>query len=82
MWHELKIKDCYYEQIVDEIKTFEIRYNDRGFQKDDCIKFFEEDGSFERFGEWKITYVHSGYGLAENFVILGIKRKKAANERT
>jgi hypothetical protein len=37
MHHELKIEIPFYEAVVSGDKTFEIRYNDRGFQKGDTI---------------------------------------------
>lgn len=72
--HKLKIEDVYYDQIIDGAKKFEVRYNDRGYQNGDHVKFFERDGSFERNGLWEIIYVHSGLGMKEMFVVLGIAR--------
>lgn len=72
--HKLKIDDFYYDQIIGGDKNFEVRYNDRGYQKDDHIQFLEEDGAFGREGLWKINYVHSGLGLKEMFVVLAIER--------
>jgi len=37
MKHELKIWPQYYQAVKDGSKTFEVRKNDRGFQKDDLI---------------------------------------------
>ena len=39
MEHTLRIKERFFEQILNKEKTFEIRYNDRWFQKWDTIKF-------------------------------------------
>jgi ASC-1-like (ASCH) protein len=75
MTHVLKITDTYYSQILDGNKTFEVRYNDRGYQKGDLIEFKTEDShGFRRDGRWKIIYVHSGLGMENMFVVLGIKR--------
>ena len=72
MRHKVKIEDVHYENIIAGRKRFEIRYNDRGYQLGDELEFADIYGS-GRQGVWKIIYVHSGYGMAENFVVLGIE---------
>ena len=57
MHHELKIEDAYYEAVIEGIKTFEIRFNDRGYQKGDTVSFLKSSGAVERKGQWEITYV-------------------------
>lgn len=37
MKHELKIWPQYYQAVADGSKTFEVRKNDRGFQKGDIV---------------------------------------------
>jgi len=37
MKHELKIEAPYYQAIVDGKKTFEIRFNDRGYNAGDTV---------------------------------------------
>lgn len=39
MIHELKILSSFVRPILDGSKTFEIRENDRGFQKGDRVQF-------------------------------------------
>lgn len=75
--HKIKIEDDYYDQIIAGDKNFEIRFNDRGYNKGDILIFLDEYG-IERDEEikFKIKYVHSGFGMAENFVVLGIERVK------
>lgn len=41
MTHNLKIETPYFEAVVDNLKTFEIRYNDRNFQVGDFITLEE-----------------------------------------
>jgi len=41
--HELKIWPQYYSKVVEGTKTFEVRNNDRGFQKGDFVKLREFD---------------------------------------
>lgn len=73
--HELKIEDVYFDQINDGAKKFEVRYNDRGYQNGDHIIFLDTYGS-NRFnsGLYEIIYIHSGLGMKEYFVVLGIMR--------
>ncbi|MCI8751394.1 MAG: DUF3850 domain-containing protein [Lachnospiraceae bacterium] len=41
--HRLKILDIFADDILEGNKTFELRYNDRNYQKDDFIKFVVVD---------------------------------------
>lgn len=79
MKHELKIEEQFADAILAGDKTFEIRVNDRGYQKGDYIKFrCVDDCGFHVFHEiedltYQITYVLSGWGLIERFVVFSIK---------
>ena len=42
--HRLKILDIFADDILEGNKTFELRYNDRNYQKGDFIKFVVVDG--------------------------------------
>lgn len=79
--HKLKIKEDYADAVLCGDKTFEVRRNDRGFQKGDIVHFiplYRSDG-LEMINhplleqEYKITYVHSGLGLEKDYVVFGIK---------
>ena len=77
MLHKLKIKQCYLYHILEGIKTFEIRKNDRDFQVGDTIQFlpiesydyniFEHTSPIPLFGltapipEFKINYVLAAF---------------------
>lgn len=37
MHHDLKIEEQYFDRIADGTKTFEIRFNDRGYQTGDTV---------------------------------------------
>lgn len=55
--HDLKILPCYFKQVIDKNKTFEIRDNrDRGFQKGDKVLLREYDDSLSPFEQFKYTY--------------------------
>ena len=61
-----------------EDKTFEVRYNDRGYQKGDYVVFKPMDGFVYHphqieYKKYVITYVHSGLGLEKDFIVFGIK---------
>lgn len=72
--HVLKIEDAYYEAKVAGDKLFEIRHNDRGFQKGDTVSYTKPPtGHFDRKGKWEITYV-TGYQQRDDFVVFGEKR--------
>jgi len=71
--HELKIEDRHYTNIMEGFKDFEVRFNDRDYQKGDYLQFKTVDGLFKRDGEWRIKHVHSGLGMQDKFVILGLE---------
>lgn len=79
MKHHLKIKQCYLKHIVENKKSFEVRFNDRDFQVGDTIVFLPlnddiynvyENGQISNY---QIIYVHHALGMAENYVVLGIE---------
>ena len=79
--HNIKLNIEFCDAILNGEKTFEIRENDRGYQKGDHIRF--EPVSFSPFQsfpyhaiqerEYEITYVLNGWGLKDGFVALAIK---------
>lgn len=80
--HDLKILNDFADSVVAGDKTFEIRENDRGFQKGDFIKFraVEKTGLINyqhlinsKF--YEITFVLNGWGLENGVVALAIKEK-------
>jgi len=79
--HHIEIQQEFVDAILCGDKTFEIRYNDRGYQKGDLIRFRVMDGMvgnpFHKLNEktYKITYVLNGWGLQEGYVALGIREE-------
>ena len=81
MTHNIKVRVEFSDAILKGEKNFEIRENDRGYQKGDIINFTvidkngvtvtDHDLNYEYF---VITYVLSGWGIKENYVALGIKK--------
>jgi len=78
MLHELKIKKEYFEEVKEEIKTFELRKDDRNYKTNDLLILDEidEEGRYtgrrvERF----ISYILRDceeYGLKPGYCILAL----------
>lgn len=78
--HNLKLLHHFCGDVVSGEKNFEIRENDRGYQKGDHIRFTPVyDSGFDRpkhsieDKEYEITYVLNGWGLKNGYVVFGIK---------
>lgn len=80
--HNLKILNDFADGVVAKDKTFEVRENDRGYQKGDFIKFQAVDNlkianhHIINNQLYEITYVLSGWGIKEGYVVLGIKESE------
>ncbi|PGQ52656.1 DUF3850 domain-containing protein [Bacillus cereus] len=76
MLHNLKINKEFFSPVVEQIKTFEIRRNDRGFQVGDKIVLNEWDNKNKEYtGEkvnGEITYI-TDYEQKENYVVFSFK---------
>lgn len=72
MNHELKIDDVYLQAKLAGDKLFEIRCNDRGFQKGDTVvyRIDADDPCNVRIIYFEITYV-TGYMQQQNYVVFG-----------
>ena len=87
--HVLKTDPAVFQDVLDGKKTFEIRFNDRGYQVGDLIVLKETKFTGQQMREGslliytgremqkQISYILSGYGLQDGWVILGIKDIKA-----
>lgn len=88
--HEVKIYESYADSVLSGEKTFEIRNNDRGYQKGDRLRFEVKDDKgvhgILTHGlnnkEYEITYVHGGLGLKEGYVALAIKAVEEGTDAT
>lgn len=75
--HYLKIEKPYFEAVLSGDKTFEVRYNDRAFQKGDTVILQEIDlTKTGREVEAQISYILTDVGLKENYVAFGLKNIK------
>ena len=75
--HELKLSIEFQDVILSGEKPFEVRYNDRGFQKGDYVKFHvtERKNVIEPIESkmYEITYVLSGWHIETGYVVFGIR---------
>lgn len=77
--HKLKIKEDFANAIITGDKSFEIRKNDRGFQRGDLIEFVVVDDKGVAYQHkideylYRINYVMNGYGLKNGYVVFGIE---------
>lgn len=76
--HEIKLQKEFADAVLNGDKCFEIRYNDRGYQKGDKVQFIVMDGSIRMYHEldkktYEITYVINGWGLENGYVVFGIR---------
>ena len=80
MEHELKIESQYLDRLLSGKKKAEVRCNDRDYQLGDVLKFWYSDdsGNITKSGwkYFKITHIHSGLGLKENYVCLSVELNK------
>ena len=81
--HELKCWPDYFRAIVRGDKTFEVRRDDRGFQKGDILHLVEYDPKkvepFRLTGNVEqllISYVLTGgqFGIESGYVVLGLQK--------
>ena len=74
--HELKIQPQYFKNVINGIKTFEIRKDDRGFEVGDILELREVNGTVYtgKSVDMEITYIFKGgsFGLEAGYCILAI----------
>jgi len=83
--HKLKLKQPFFDAVVNGSKTFEVRVNDRNFMQGDIVIMQEVDENAEfttpeRFINADIGFVLSGHGLQEGhvaFSLLNVKEYKS-----
>lgn len=82
MTHNIKIMDCYFDDVEKGIKTFEIRKNDRNYNVGDIVilrECFLYEGHLIETGRYvskHITYILKDipqYGLDINYIIFAMK---------
>lgn len=78
--HELKIHPDQFDAVMRGVKTFEYRFNDRGYKNGDTLRLLEylpEEREYTgQFIHVKVIYLLEGgkFGIPEGYVIMSIKR--------
>lgn len=79
MTHIIKLQEPFCDPVFHGDKNFEVRFNDRGYQEGDYVKFIPVDIYGNHFPHavedklYKITYVLWYEGVQEGYVVFGIK---------
>lgn len=80
MTHVIKLLETFADAVLDGRKNFEVRENDRGYQRGDQVSFIVVDKHGNRVSHpleielFVITYVLSGWGTKDGYVVFGISR--------
>lgn len=79
--HNIKLEYDFCDSVCIGEKPFEIRNNDREYQKGDKIRFQAVRNGLEAHHPinqkiYDITYVLSGWGLQDGYVALGIRERE------
>lgn len=79
--HEIKLNIEFCDAVLNGEKKFEVRYNDRGYNTGDLIKFIPYDDNHifspctheisKRL--YQITYILNGWGLKNGYVAFAIE---------
>lgn len=83
MEHKITIIKEFADAVLSGDKTFDVRENDKGYQRGDTVRFEVYDylGYTQSWDtrhpitkkRYIITYVLSGWGISEGYVVFGIK---------
>lgn len=80
MIHRIKLLETFADAVLDGRKNFEVRENDRGYQRGDLVEFIVINKLGNRVNHplnsklFEITYVLSGWGIKDGYVVFGISR--------
>ena len=86
MTHHIKLSHHYADAVLSGQKNFEVRYNDRRYQRGDKIVFTVVDDARIAMSHplsretYIITYLVHGYGLEKGWCVFGIKPLKEQAE--
>lgn len=86
MIHNIKLQKEFADAVLSGDKNFEVRFNDKGYQKGDCVQFTVMDGYFKdshplNDSIFEITYVLNGWGIKEDYVVFGIREIKNVDDK-
>lgn len=78
--HKLKLRIGFADDVLNGDKCFEVRENDRGYQKGDFIQFdvIDNIGLSQHHDlndvRFEITYVLSDWGIKDGYVVFGMRK--------
>lgn len=81
--NHIKVKSDYLTNLISKNKTSEVRFNDRDYQVGDTNYLYNYENlgstkkisSYDKYsGYYKISHIHSGLGMADNYVVLSFKK--------
>lgn len=78
--HHLKTWPAYFQAVLDGIKTFEARMDDRGFKVGDCLCLQEYNPDIKEYTgrevTKEITYILNGreFGVEYKFCVMALSR--------
>ncbi len=82
--HRIKLLDEFADDVLEGRKPFEIRENDRGYQRattlfSRLLQRAEQPAhsTSSTAGEYEITYVLNGWGIKNGYVVFGIREAEA-----
>ena len=77
MIHELKIAPMYFEAVISDKKTFEVRKDDRNYQENDVLILKEYDNGAYTGKEISVvvTYILRGEYCKDGYCIISIKHE-------
>ncbi len=84
--HVLKLREFFCDPVYNGEKKFEVRENDRGFQRGDFVRFLPVNALGANVKHpiedvvYKITYVLSGWGIENGHVVFGIEPDNVYSE--
>ena len=79
--HTLKVWPAYWDAIASGVKSFEVRRDDRGFQRGDVLRLRPFNPQYHCFTEpysgikKRITYILTGgqFGIEPGYVVMGLE---------
>lgn len=78
--HHLKIESHWHSLLLDGIKTYEVRPDDRDYQKGDRVRFKVGPSEIPTYGVWTITHVmYQAPWVADGYVILSLEHPDKTN---
>lgn len=78
MTHNLKIRSKYFKEVLQDLKKFEIRYNDRKFKVGDFVSLNEVNEKYDFTGraiKVKIIYI-TDFEQKDGYIVFGFEKVK------